>query len=287
MYIPLAIPKRLPDYVGLDRPSGWHTSALLETAVESMMLPSRMHDGQKRRTLNDLETALNVNGNQRIARLQCSVFDPDTLEDQRTAKVKTLKTDKRVANAGFNALIGEGEERGNTQDLDVDLFPRTMSSLIQEKGREKKVSHIFGQISSYRGNFDPSNKSDDNDDEGNTRKRRRTAGLPMMEKYCHILPLPDRDQLIRTICRFYTSLPHPLLPTYPPIFPTFCAPITSVSVHSSLSTATQIATQVKAMKQIVSKMVGLDEREALSNGLGEIVEAYEEGWSGGSDSDDD
>ena len=41
------------------------------------------------------------------------------------------------------------------------------------------------------------------------------------------------------------------------------------------------------MKQIVSKIIGLDEREALSNGLGEIVEAYEEGWSGGSDSDDD
>ena len=58
-------------------------------------------------------------------------------------------------------------------------------------------------------------------------------------------------------------------------------------MHSSLSTTTQIATHVKAMQHVVSKMVGLDEREALANGLGEIVEAYEEGWSGGSDSDND
>jgi len=34
-------------------------------------------------------------------------------------------------------------------------------------------------------------------------------------------------------------------------------------------------------------MIGLDEREALSNGLGEIVEAYQDGWSSGSDDDSD
>ena len=34
-------------------------------------------------------------------------------------------------------------------------------------------------------------------------------------------------------------------------------------------------------------MVGLDERETLSNGLGEISEAYEEGWNSGSDEDSD
>ena len=190
MYIPLATPKRLPGYIGLDRSSEWHTSALLETAVESMMLPSRMHDGQKRHTLNDLETALNLNSNQRIARLQCSILDPDILENQQAANVKTLKTDRRVAIAGFNALIGEGEEQGKIQDLDVNLFPRTMSPLIQEKDREKKAAYVFGQISSYRGNFDPSNKNDDdNEDEGYTRKRRRTAGLPMLEKYSPFIPL--------------------------------------------------------------------------------------------------
>ena len=34
-------------------------------------------------------------------------------------------------------------------------------------------------------------------------------------------------------------------------------------------------------------MAKLDEREALSNGLGEISEAYEHGWHSGSDESDD
>ena len=36
-----------------------------------------------------------------------------------------------------------------------------------------------------------------------------------------------------------------------------------------------------------SKMACLDEREALSNGLGEIREAYEEGWQGGPEDESD
>ena len=48
-----------------------------------------------------------------------------------------------------------------------------------------------------------------------------------------------------------------------------------------------VADRVTALQRVVGRMVGLDEREALSNGLGEIGEAYADGWAGGSDSDDD
>ena len=34
---------------------------------------------------------------------------------------------------------------------------------------------------------------------------------------------------------------------------------------------------------MVSRMVDVVEREALSNGLGEMAEAYEEGWDSGAD----
>ena len=34
---------------------------------------------------------------------------------------------------------------------------------------------------------------------------------------------------------------------------------------------------------MVGRAVNFDERETLSNGLGEIGEAYEEGWQSGSD----
>ena len=44
---------------------------------------------------------------------------------------------------------------------------------------------------------------------------------------------------------------------------------------------------MKALQKVVGRMVALDEREALSNDLGEIIEAYEEGWDSGSDDDMD
>jgi hypothetical protein len=48
-----------------------------------------------------------------------------------------------------------------------------------------------------------------------------------------------------------------------------------------------VASRVKGLQGIISRSVGLDEREALSNSLGEIAEAYEEGWDSGSDEDED
>lgn len=48
-----------------------------------------------------------------------------------------------------------------------------------------------------------------------------------------------------------------------------------------------MALRIKCLKNVVGKSVSLDEREALSNSLGEIAEAYEEGWDSGSDEDDD
>lgn len=37
----------------------------------------------------------------------------------------------------------------------------------------------------------------------------------------------------------------------------------------------------------MNRAINVDEREALSNSLGGIAEAYEEGWDSGSDEDDD
>jgi hypothetical protein len=60
-----------------------------------------------------------------------------------------------------------------------------------------------------------------------------------------------------------------------------------VTVQTSLSTDTSVAFRIKSLQNIVSRSIGIDEREALSNSLGEIAEAYEEGWDSGSDEDDD
>ena len=86
---------------------------------------------------------------------------------------------------------------------------------------------------------------------------------------------------------YYSSLRYPLLDSFPNIFSEWSEHTDSVAVHSSLSTTSKVAERVKSLQRVVGRMVGLDEREALSNGLGEIGEAYEDGWNSGSDSDDD
>lgn len=77
-----------------------------------------------------------------------------------------------------------------------------------------------------------------------------------------------------------------LLDSFPNIF-TLQPDSTTVVVHSSLSTTSRISKRVKALQGIVSRMANVDEREALANGLGEISEAYEEGWDSGSNEDSD
>lgn len=58
-------------------------------------------------------------------------------------------------------------------------------------------------------------------------------------------------------------------------------------MKTSLSTDTAVASRLKELQHIVNRAINVDEREALSNSLGEIAEAYEEGWDSGSDEDDD
>lgn len=60
-----------------------------------------------------------------------------------------------------------------------------------------------------------------------------------------------------------------------------------MGVSTSLTTDTGVALRIKDLQRVVNRVVEVDEREALSNSLGEIAEAYEEGWDSGSDDDDD
>lgn len=80
-----------------------------------------------------------------------------------------------------------------------------------------------------------------------------------------------------------------LLDSFPRIFSQTLSnqPPESLFVRTSLSTDTSVALRIKSLQSIVSRAIGIEEREALSNTLGEIAEAYEEGWDSGSDSDDD
>lgn len=62
---------------------------------------------------------------------------------------------------------------------------------------------------------------------------------------------------------------------------------TGVDIHAALSTTTRIGDKLKELQTIAGRIVGVDEREALINGLGEIRESYEKGWISDMDTDDD
>lgn len=58
-------------------------------------------------------------------------------------------------------------------------------------------------------------------------------------------------------------------------------------MYSALSTSSSVANQIRSIEQAVRRLVSLDEREALSNGLEVLAEEYDEGWNSGTDSDED
>ena len=60
-----------------------------------------------------------------------------------------------------------------------------------------------------------------------------------------------------------------------------------MAVQASLSTRSSVAERVRLIERQARMLVGVEEREALCDGLVGICEEYEEGWGSGSDDDDD
>lgn len=88
--------------------------------------------------------------------------------------------------------------------------------------------------------------------------------------------------------RYIAPILFPLLDSYPTsIFDVGSGQATKLAVHAGLTTSTAVASQIRAVEQIVKRLVGIEEREALCNGLQVMAEEYDEGWDSGTDSDDD
>lgn len=91
--------------------------------------------------------------------------------------------------------------------------------------------------------------------------------------------------------RYHTALAFPLLDSFPrTLFTARLAHVGSAStvdVVAALSTNSRIADRIRGMRPVIRRIVSVDEREDLLNGLEGIGEAYLEGWDGGSDSGSD
>lgn len=181
MFIPMTIPSStLPSYVMLAPRSQWHVSGLLSTALESMTLPSRLR--AKRETLDELASALNVNGNQNMAKLRMSIDQntalnghsrPGRLEVRAQSRDMRLPSQERLA-------VGITSDEAELTSYDMEFFP---TELEQTRGRRNtKKPHVFGQSETYRGDENLEHEQSNEEDEGQERARRRAAGLPIIHK---------------------------------------------------------------------------------------------------------
>jgi hypothetical protein len=193
----MALPSNaLPHYVSVDRKSLWHVSALFSTALESMTLPSRLRaQNGLRQSLDETAGALNVNGNQNIAKLQMSIcFEPTSQlqlnGDDRPGRleVRGQSRDPRVPSQN-----GLGDDLDIVEEtpaaLDMDFFPSDDPN--QARGRRvTKRLHIFGEAENFRGDKDLSGTNVDGEKglDGRERARRRAVGLKVFHKYVPLCP---------------------------------------------------------------------------------------------------
>ena len=171
---------KLPEYVTIDPRSEWHVSGLLSTALESMSLASRLKSQNGRReTLHQLASALNINGGQRIAKLQMSIVENSTSNGRSTKADRAgEKSDMRMQGAY------DGLEADDPTTYDMDFSPPEV--VEQSHGRHRiGKTHVFGHVENYRDSEFKDDEVDQPtslDDEGYDRARRRAAGLPLIFK---------------------------------------------------------------------------------------------------------
>lgn len=197
LFIPLTLPTaRLPPYVTVDPQSPWHVTGLLSAAFESMSLPSRlnMRNGI-RQTMDILIGALNINGNQNIAKLRMSV-------DQATAPnghhrpgrlaAPTESKDSRVPSQDRSVQDSKADREVDLTTFDMDFFPAETGEQTSRR-QSNKEPHVFGQAEGYRvQDLEVAGSKETNEeDDGYERARRRAAGLPLIQKLVHTFPSGD------------------------------------------------------------------------------------------------
>jgi hypothetical protein len=88
---------------------------------------------------------------------------------------------------------------------------------------------------------------------------------------------------------YQSSLAFPIIDSCPKIFRDRNGhPVKdSVPIRTSLSTNSSVMKKIKGLRTAVIRSIELEDREMVGNELAEIAEGYKEGWSSGSDDDDD
>ncbi|KAL5335367.1 tubulin domain-containing protein [Aspergillus crustosus] len=130
-------------------------------------------------------------------------------------------------------------------------------------------SHIFNQVQVLRGAApDDEEEEPIEEDLGITRKMRLYNSEP-------------------TFHGFHTPLPYPILDTFPKGMLSVTTREEKANIVAALTASTRTAERIKGLESVVGRVIAMDERENLVNGLGEIRESYETEWMSDSDFDED
>ncbi|EME47285.1 hypothetical protein DOTSEDRAFT_166204 [Dothistroma septosporum NZE10] len=253
LHIPLSsVPGSLPGYASIDGASRWQTSALQAAAVESMTLPTRLHSHQHARaTFDNLESILNGNGMRRIAACSLSIDAVANLEKQNQPNGHH---DARM----LNDVDEHHDDETDDDKYDFDLFPESSSGLSSGRESRRRV-HLFSKLGSLRGPW-------------KTLTELQDASERLHDRFSAHAPRITLHQ---------SDLLYPILSSYPAVFRIPGRP-KKLAVNASLSTTTAIASYVRGIESVARRMAGVEEREALCDGLATMAEEYEDGW----DSDD-
>lgn len=249
MHVPVAsLPLFVPSYVSLSGESRWLTSALQAAAIETVTLPTRLHSSTNgRATFDNLESVLDGDGKRRIAACSLSVKNEEPPQTNG-------HTENHLTNGCSNH--DEEEDHHVSKILDIDLFPQLTITTGSQPHRRPQ---LFSSITSHRTSTPPA--------EPNSTSHDRSSDVPRTGTY-----------------RF--DLLFPILTSYPRIF-NFPSMPQKLRIQTCLSTSSDIATRMRSIERITRRMISLDERETLSDGLAAIADEYEEGWLSDSESEDD
>lgn len=86
---------------------------------------------------------------------------------------------------------------------------------------------------------------------------------------------------------YQSPLLFPTLDSFPRIFSFGAGARDNLAIRSALSASTAVAQRVRGIERLARSIVGIEEREALCDGLVSMCEEYEDGWDSDSEGDDE
>ncbi|CAJ0542118.1 Ff.00g083900.m01.CDS01 [Fusarium sp. VM40] len=191
---------------------------------------------------------------------------PSVQQSSLDIMAESLNVNGNQPLASMRMSLAAEKEASEDSRIDVNFFQVGRAWSRQYIGRKETQNHVFGEIKSYR-DLDPL----ENANEG-------TPGQ---------LAPGERPVIGNSIMRKYdSSLRFPLLDSYPQIYPQLAGQ-SDIGMQTTLSTNSSMVQRIRTLRTESARLVPVNEREDLGNGLAELADAYQDGWFSGSDEDDD